>query len=110
VGLLALHGVGYPMASAILDILDPEVWPVIDRWAVQTVFGKQPTGNPWRTGQWDFAAAYGVYAQHLATIGAACWGSGHSIHELDEKAMKLSKSGGELPPGWVHAVLPGRSI
>jgi hypothetical protein len=37
-GLLALHGVGYPMASAILDILDPEVWPVIDRWAIQTVF------------------------------------------------------------------------
>ncbi len=39
-GLLALQGVGYPMASAILDILDPDVWPVIDKWAVQTVFGK----------------------------------------------------------------------
>ena len=30
-------GVGYPMATAILDILDPDVWPVIDQWAVQTV-------------------------------------------------------------------------
>lgn len=107
-GLLALHGVGYPMASAILDILDPEVWPVIDRWAIQTVFGRQPNGNPWPTSQWDFAAAYAVYARHLATIGAACWGSAHSIHKLDQEAMNVSKSGSELPPSWVHAVLPAR--
>lgn len=30
-GLLGLKGVGYPMATAILDILDSDVWPVIDR-------------------------------------------------------------------------------
>jgi hypothetical protein len=30
-GLLSLKGVGYPMASAVLDILDPDVWPVIDK-------------------------------------------------------------------------------
>jgi hypothetical protein len=30
-GLLGLKGVGYPMATAILNILDPDVWPVIDR-------------------------------------------------------------------------------
>ena len=36
-GLLSLKGVGYPVASAILDILDPDVWPVIDKWAAKTV-------------------------------------------------------------------------
>jgi hypothetical protein len=30
-GLLGLHGVRYPMATAILDILDPCLWPVMDR-------------------------------------------------------------------------------
>ncbi len=41
-GLLSLKGVEYPMATAILDILDPDVWPVIDKWAAETVFGKAP--------------------------------------------------------------------
>ena len=30
-GLLGLEGVDYPVATAILDILDPDVWPVIDQ-------------------------------------------------------------------------------
>jgi hypothetical protein len=37
------------MATAILDILDPDVWPVIDGWAAQTVFGKSPLATA-RTG------------------------------------------------------------
>src|SRR5712692_9646955 len=40
-----LEGVGYPMATAILDILDPGVWPVMDRWAVITVFGTRPAAT-----------------------------------------------------------------
>ena len=31
------------MATAILNILDPDVWPVIDRWAAETVFGNSPS-------------------------------------------------------------------
>ncbi len=34
-GLLGLEGVDYPVATAILDVLDPDVWPVIDQWAVR---------------------------------------------------------------------------
>jgi hypothetical protein len=105
-GLLGLTGVGYPMASAILDILDPQVWPVIDRWAVQTVFGTQPSGAPWRPGDWQCAAAYRAYARHLATIGAACWGASYSIHQLDVAAMTAAMPGGSLPPRWTHTVLP----
>jgi hypothetical protein len=107
-GLLGLKGVGYPMATAILDILDPEVWPVIDHWAVQTVFGPQPDGTPWPPRRWQCAAAYEAYARHLATEGPKRWGSGNFIHQLDVKAMKASMPGGALPPGWTLASLPPR--
>jgi hypothetical protein len=105
-GLLGLEGVGYPMATAILDILDPDVWPVFDRWAVQTVFGTQPDGTPWPTRQWQCAAAYEEYARHLATEGAKHWGSHYSIHQLDVKAMKASMPDGTLPHGWTPASQP----
>lgn len=104
-GLLALQGVGYPMASAILDILDPDVWPVIDKWAVQTVFGKDAKPKDWK-----HASAYVAYTRHLATKGAECWGSGLSIHQLDQRAQKASMHGGQLPPDWEHAKLPRRGV
>ena len=107
-GLLGLMGVGYPMATAILDILDPDVWPVIDQWAVQTVFGTQPDGTLWPARQWQCAAAYEAYARHLAAEGAKRWGSGYSIHQLDVEAMKASMPGGTLPHGWTPAPLPPR--
>jgi hypothetical protein len=107
-GLLGLKGVDYPVATAILDILDPDVWPVIDRWAIQTVFEPQPDGTPWPTWQWRHAAAYKAYARHLATEGPKHWGSGSSIHQLDVEAMNASKPGGTLPHGWVFASLPLR--
>jgi hypothetical protein len=105
-GLLGLKGVGYPMASAILDILDPEVWPVMDRWAVRTVFGAQPNGAAWRLEHWQCAAAYEAYACHLATVGKDCWDQAYSIHQLDVEAMRASRPGGNLPTRWRIAALP----
>jgi hypothetical protein len=107
-GLLGLEGVGYPMATAILDILDPDVWPVIDQWAVQTVFGTRPDGTLWLARQWQCAVAYEAYARHLATEGAKRWGSSYSIHQLDVEAMKASMPSGTLPHGWTPAPLPPR--
>jgi hypothetical protein len=98
IGLLALDGVGYPMATAILDILDPELWPVMDRWATLTVFGR-----PLR---WYGAAAYVVYTRHLATVGHACWPDKPSIHSLDEMAMETSRRAKPLPAGWTYATIP----
>jgi hypothetical protein len=97
-GLLSLKGVGYPMASAILDILDPDVWPVIDKWAAKTVFGIIPSRY--------CAARYAAYAKHLATEGARCWGATLSIHELDMKAQNASMKGGCVPAGWRFIELP----
>jgi hypothetical protein len=107
-GLLGLKGVGYPMATAILDILDPDVWPVIDQWAVETVFGIRPDGTSWPSRQWQCAAAYEAYARHLAAEGAKRWGSEYSIHQLDVEAMNASRPGGTLPHGWTPASLPLR--
>ena len=50
------------MATAILDILDPDVWPVLDKWAAMTVFGEIPSRY--------CAVRYAAYARHLATEGA----------------------------------------
>lgn len=105
-GLLGLKGVGYPMATAILDILDPSVWPVMDRWAVQAVFEPQPDGPRWPPQRWQCAVAYEVYARHLATEGAKHWGSCSLIHQLDVEAMKASRPGGTLPHGWTRVSLP----
>jgi hypothetical protein len=96
-GLLSLKGVEYPMATAILDILDPDVWPVIDKWAAATVFGKVPSRY--------CAARYAAYAEHLATEGTRCWNAGLSIHELDVKAQYASMKH-NLPAGWQNAELP----
>jgi hypothetical protein len=105
-GLLGLNGVGYPMATAILDILDPDVWPVIDKWAVQTVFEPQPDGTRWPTRRWQCAVAYEAYARHLAIEGAEHWGFHCSIHQLDVEAMKASRPGGTLPHGRISVSLP----
>lgn len=96
-GLLALKGVLYPMATAILDILDPDVWPVIDKWAARTAFGRVPYRYS--------AARYAAYARHLATEGQRHWGPGLSIHELDERAQYASMKN-DLPGGWRIAELP----
>jgi hypothetical protein len=96
-GLLSLKGVEYPMATAILDILDPDVWPVIDKWAAKTVFGNAPSRY--------CAARYVAYTRHLATEGARCWDAGLSIHELDMKAQSASMNH-HLPAGWQTTGLP----
>jgi hypothetical protein len=96
-GLLSLKGVEYPMATTILDILDPDVWPVIDKWAAETVFGKAPSRY--------CAARYMVYTRHLAIEGTRCWDAGLSIHELDVKAQSASMNH-DLPTGWQTTELP----
>lgn len=97
-GLLALKGVEYPMATAILDILDPHVWPVLDQWAAKTVFGEAPARY--------CAARYTAYARHLATEGPKHWSGDLSIHGLDVKAQLASMNEDQLPAGWRTAELP----
>lgn len=85
------------MATAILDILDPDVWPLLDKWAAMTVFGAAPSRYN--------ADRYAAYARHLSTEGARHWNA-LSIHGLDEKAQLASMKSGRLPAGWRTAELP----
>jgi hypothetical protein len=111
-GLMRLNGVGYPMATALLCILDPEVWPVMDRWAVQTVFGLHADGSQYNAGLWQRSIAYTAYARHLAVTGPDFWPEAATIHALDQAAMKASmpesraQPAGRLPSGWQRAKLP----
>lgn len=105
-GLYGLAGVRHPAASAILCILDPERWPVIDQHAVRAVFAPRPSGRDHPSNTWYCATVYTAYAQHLATVGHACWGPGLSIHEIDVKAQALGKSRGPGPQGWYKIPLP----
>lgn len=59
-GLQRLHGVGYPVATAILALLKPKIFPVMDRWAVETIFGAGASRQRWQT-----KAAYRAYAERL---------------------------------------------
>jgi hypothetical protein len=59
-GLLRLHGVGYPVATAILAFLKPDVFPVMDKWAVETIFGIGESRK-----RWQHKAKYREYAQQL---------------------------------------------
>lgn len=107
-GLLGLDGVGYPMATAILAILEPTAWPVMDRWATLTIFGRNSAGSPWPNRRWQHASAYEAYARHLATHGAMAWGPDLSVHQLDQKAMNLARGREALPLGWQYAEIPPR--
>lgn len=94
-GLLALRGVGYPVASAILCILDPAVWPVIDKWAVETVFGHTATQAK---NAWHHWFVYRDFARHLADQGSATWPRTPTIHRLDQEAMNASMPTGSGGP------------
>jgi hypothetical protein len=111
-GLLRLDGVGYPMATAILAILDPEVWPVIDRWSVDTVFGFRADGRSQTPRLWQRAVAYTAFSCHLGSSGPRFWPSAKTIHDLDQAAMRASMPergttpAGVIPPGWEPIGLP----
>lgn len=64
-GLLSLYGVGHPMATALLAVMAPTAFPVLDRWAVSQVFGVTPAEG--RESKWHSADNYMDYCRRLAT-------------------------------------------
>jgi hypothetical protein len=99
-GLMLLHGVDYPMASGILAILDPTVWPVFDSKACHTVFGPKVDAAriPRRLRN---ETTYAAYARHLAVYGTRAWPNADTIHALDKCAMAATNP----PDGWIYAAL-----
>ena len=85
-GFLGLEGVGYPVATAFLAIIDPNIFPVYDRWVVFAVTGENHKQIP---SKYLWTSCYTKYVIHLATHGPAAFGAGLNIHELDQRAMQL---------------------
>ena len=86
-GLLRLHGVGYPVATAILGLLKPKVFPVMDKWAVQTIFGSGESTKRWQT-----KAKYRAYTQLLVKPTRVELQSFKTLRERDKAAMNIAMS------------------
>lgn len=97
-GLLALHGIGYPTATAFLCILNPKAFPVLDRWAVQRVF--LPGTRPEKA---YGGAAYRAFTQQLVSINKLLGLS--TTHDVDQAEMHAAMSG--APPVLPPIALPG---
>ena len=84
-GLLRLQGVGYPVATAILAFLKPEVFPVMDKWAVETIFGEGASRK-----RWQHKAKYREYAQLLVNPQIEDLQEVATLRGRDQKAMQLA--------------------
>jgi hypothetical protein len=84
-GLLRLHGVGYPVATAILGFLKPEVFPVMDKWAVETIFGEGASRK-----RWQRKSKYREYAQLLVNPQIEDLQKVATLRGRDQKAMQLA--------------------
>ena len=84
-GLLRLHGVGYPVATAILAFLKPEVFPVMDKWAVETIFGEGASRK-----RWQHKSKYREYAQLLVNPQIEDLQKVATLRGRDQKAMQLA--------------------
>lgn len=88
-GLLALEGIGYPMASAILRVWNPKAFPVTDRHAERAIWHYHQDDLP-RGTRINNGATYTTYARTLAE--STHFGNSNVIHERDKKAMELGRS------------------
>jgi hypothetical protein len=84
-GLLRLHGVGYPVATAILAFLNPEVFPVMDKWAVETIFGEGASRK-----RWQHKSKYREYAQLLVNPQIEDLKQVATLRGRDQKAMQMA--------------------
>lgn len=85
-GLLALDGVGYPMATAVLAFLAPGAFPVIDRWTAKAVFGVAKVD-----GKIAKAAVYRRFACRLAEV-RTLYPDCQTIHQIDQAIMNEQRS------------------
>jgi hypothetical protein len=90
-GLRSLHGVRLPVASAVLSILNPELWPIVDVWAIQGTFSPTPP-TAWHN-EFDF---YWAYVSRLAELQQQ-QELPESLHGLDQRLYNAMRQGEEPP-------------
>jgi len=99
-GLLHLHGVGYPVATAILGFLAPTTFPVMDKWAVETIFGSGASKK-----RWQHKAVYRAYAERLVNPKCTALEAISSLRDRDQAAMAAGLSG-KIWKGYKSIALP----
>jgi hypothetical protein len=99
-GLLGLHGVGYPMATAVLAILSPAVWPVMDKWTVLAVFGDE-VGL-----RWQRAIAYRAFTERLRELAPNHYSDSETIHAVDQRVMNSIIGCTEARDACTHVSFP----
>jgi hypothetical protein len=77
-----LQGIGFPVASAVLALLSPSTFPVIDRWAMTGIYGR-PSNN------FQTARFYRHYTEQLVGIGHH-YPDCATVHELDQAVMNAA--------------------
>lgn len=92
-GLLGLVGVGYPIATALLCILSPKSFPVMDRWAVQSITSERFA----KSSKWMRSAKYRVFTEGLASSQSNAFSSCSTIHERDLVLMERGMKGIPCP-------------
>ncbi len=85
-GLLQLQGIGYPMATAVLAVLAPTSFPVMDKWAIAEIFSVHPQEAS-KT-KWHKAVNYVEYCRHLVDVMRPEFASHMNIHERDQAVMR----------------------
>lgn len=88
-GLLGLRGVGYPMATAVLSTLLPNVFPVLDKWAIVGLYGE--TEKSAASTKWHKSAVYRKYAFDIATSTKPDLLSTTCIHYRDQILMNAAR-------------------
>ncbi len=90
-GLLGLRGVRYPVATAILAVLLPDVFPVMDRYAIAGVFGC--SAKEGALPKWHRADKYREYCQLLAACEGPDVRQISSVHARDQFFMNAFING-----------------
>lgn len=91
-GLFGLEGLRVPTASAVLSILNPCVWPVVDRWAYAAILDVTPQQATARIGWFN---NYRAYVEALARVLPGH--RGKTIHEVDQLSMSAGMRGQSFP-------------
>lgn len=75
-GLVGSDGIGYPMASAILKFLRPDVFPIIDVRAYRALTGKKPYYGTY---------TYEKYCEYTTELQAIADAEHRPLREIDEQ-------------------------
>ncbi|MGA2689690.1 MAG: hypothetical protein ABSE85_16635 [Candidatus Korobacteraceae bacterium] len=80
--LVACSGVGFPMASAFLKFLRPDVFPIIDVRAYRALFGRKLSSASYKLD---------LYLEYAAKVEELAKSTGLQLHEVDEQLYRFDQ-------------------